>query len=883
MFVKEIRTRVAILAFFCLCAMAVAANAGDGQHLYCTDVTDSSVVFYISSSSGDLDSTVAVQAMIYSEISVQGIHMDIVWDSTELIFGSLDFDPWEENHPGVGQTDYILENAGRVKLQITNVGGLTFTPDPEPIANLWLKLDCFASGTASAISYKGRCTEGVHISDPEDFEYGPQIVAGGVTMNAISHTLDPQDAYSTINDTFEVPVTISCPWIADNGFGSCWEFTKDSLTFVDVKGGPLIMYNNPSYDSSVPGKLYIYYGGAVYTTSTPDTAFYIRFQNVMHRNYTEASVSRISDTLKICTGSNSALYSIITDTSTATPTTYYEATIKFKQSSGYKNTNNVQFPVELSNNFWVQIKDYPNASWFKIDNTQWTLITWSGHDKANPDWAWVLAPGSDDFQFKNDPDESESNIDPTPSPASFHNVSIQKVNTGSEVGWQVANILPDTTKLKDVNAEITIYSNGWVYADSGIALVPDSFQVKSSPPGGCPFVYAWNGAEFEEDNTILAASEIYPGEPVTDYYLLSKPLVSTGDRYRLQIREFENEVSYIDQMKLVAVEHSAETKVAVTPSGEIFAYNKQLAPAACVDHNGVDQLSKVGHKDGVYFISEQPGHLILTYNRRSIGPNVLYDPPPVGTDAGGPGPPPGQKRADKVSNLTVEIEDMYGEWHKLGNVPPRFHPERSFCILQTGDLELADRFQVKLSWDQYYSADELKYYIQSREQPISVWRSPVSAVSSHTGEVCQQLLKDDGEYATVTPGQTLEVSFRAASYSEPGMVRDFVLQTIGYYTSLKKPSVAPTSFVLLNNYPNPFNASTIINYALPQASDVKLEIFNVLGQRIRILVNEHQTAGYKRQAWDGKDDKGQDVSSGIYFYRLQTQDFSDSRKMVLMR
>lgn len=57
--------------------------------------------------------------------------------------------------------------------------------------------------------------------------------------------------------------------------------------------------------------------------------------------------------------------------------------------------------------------------------------------------------------------------------------------------------------------------------------------------GGCPFLFAWNGAEFEEDNTILAACEINPEVTVTDYYMLSRTLVPTNKEYRLQIREFE--------------------------------------------------------------------------------------------------------------------------------------------------------------------------------------------------------------------------------------------------------------------------------------------------------------------------------------------------------
>jgi len=96
-------------------------------------------------------------------------------------------------------------------------------------------------------------------------------------------------------------------------------------------------------------------------------------------------------------------------------------------------------------------------------------------------------------------------------------------------------------------------------------------------------------------------------------------------------------------------------------------------------------------------------------------------------------------------------------------------------------------------------------------------------------------------------------------------------------------SQRPTEFGLRQNYPNPFNPVTTIQYALPKASDVKIEIYNILGQRVRMLVNEHQDPGYKMVHWDGKDDRGVEVSSGIYLYRIQAGDFEKCKKMTLLK
>lgn len=93
----------------------------------------------------------------------------------------------------------------------------------------------------------------------------------------------------------------------------------------------------------------------------------------------------------------------------------------------------------------------------------------------------------------------------------------------------------------------------------------------------------------------------------------------------------------------------------------------------------------------------------------------------------------------------------------------------------------------------------------------------------------------------------------------------------------------PTSYSLDQNYPNPFNPSTGINFALPVASRVRLDIYNVLGQRVTTLVDEHLPAGNHTVTWEGTNADGALVSSGVYFYRITAEDFAAAKKMMLLK
>ncbi|MCC6964048.1 MAG: T9SS type A sorting domain-containing protein [candidate division Zixibacteria bacterium] len=102
-------------------------------------------------------------------------------------------------------------------------------------------------------------------------------------------------------------------------------------------------------------------------------------------------------------------------------------------------------------------------------------------------------------------------------------------------------------------------------------------------------------------------------------------------------------------------------------------------------------------------------------------------------------------------------------------------------------------------------------------------------------------------------------------------------------SSAKVERVLPTEFALKQNRPNPFNPSTEISFSLPKPAEVTLVIYNVLGENVVTLAEGLRAAGTHAVMWDGRDNSGSAVASGVYFYRLDAGEFCATRKMLLLK
>jgi hypothetical protein len=192
--------------------------------------------------------------------------------------------------------------------------------------------------------------------------------------------------------------------------------------------------------------------------------------------------------------------------------------------------------------------------------------------------------------------------------------------------------------------------------------------------------------------------------------------------------------------------------------------------------------------------------------------------------------------------------------------------------------------------------------LNSPENDVSSLRLPVHMDWSVAGDHLYQLKVDD-TITLVSP--VIETQLAVSNYTITSLdtnksyywavrthnscgwgtwssVRKF---TIGIATAVEEVAAGhyPAQFVLSQNYPNPFNPSTAIEFTLPRSGQVTLEVYDIVGRKVRTLVSEAVTAGTKRVIWDGCNSDGAAVASGVYFYRITASDFSETRKMLLLK
>ncbi|UCE67062.1 MAG: T9SS type A sorting domain-containing protein, partial [Candidatus Zixiibacteriota bacterium] len=184
-------------------------------------------------------------------------------------------------------------------------------------------------------------------------------------------------------------------------------------------------------------------------------------------------------------------------------------------------------------------------------------------------------------------------------------------------------------------------------------------------------------------------------------------------------------------------------------------------------------------------------------------------------------------------------------------------------------------------WGNNPNSDYFKTYVSSNNGASWVTAEVIGPVTEYGWTERELLLRD-----FITPSNRVEVRFEASDLGGNSIVEAgidaFKVERIECEPTSVTDEVdavdLPKEFALLGSYPNPFNSMVTVKYALPEATHVTLEIFDLLGRKIETVVNNFQPAGYRSVTWDAKD-----LSTGMYFYRISMNKFTDTKKMVLLK
>lgn len=168
----------------------------------------------------------------------------------------------------------------------------------------------------------------------------------------------------------------------------------------------------------------------------------------------------------------------------------------------------------------------------------------------------------------------------------------------------------------------------------------------------------------------------------------------------------------------------------------------------------------------------------------------------------------------------------------------------------------------------------------------------VEAMHSTNGDCIVDLLIQDTVYVKLDSSSTLNLKFEDIQEPAPNMIRDYVIYTEGRYTNIISPgqnkalniknniinNQNPLEYKLYSNYPNPFNPKTLIKYDVAKNGFVKIIIYDLLGRVVKELVNNFKSAGSYNVEFDGTY-----LASGVYIYRIESGNFADTKKMVLLK
>lgn len=405
--------------------------------------------------------------------------------------------------------------------------------------------------------------------------------------------------------------------------------------------------------------------------------------------------------------------------------------------------------------------------------------------------------------------------------------------------------------------------------------------------GGCPTLAFNNGTEKADENTLLINSLSNPDVDVTDYYL-----INTSDKYNngnieFIIHEPTEEHSWFDEIELKA---NHGEFIAVTDEGEFVNFKETKRPYKYILNNETDITDYLEAEDGKMY-SFMPGDLLRIERKKSKTQGVIQETEIMYATAIGVKPPPGEKVAAGniyVKNSKNKLPNVTGEDYGLGGF--YFRDNLSTVSKKIGNLTDDDAVEIIFN-----NITEIDYFVLTGNLK-TIKAEKLELISSQKGSenLRNSLLTKDGSYAELFPGEEIRFKYNTQQNFDKKEKIKHVLKIVGRYEKEENSELLaskgnddgisnddeelPKENKLFDNYPNPFNPTTVIKYEIKEPMHLSLRIFDSLGRLVEVLEETTKSAGRHEVKFDGRN-----LSSGFYLYQLTSDKFNFTKKMLLVK
>lgn len=431
--------------------------------------------------------------------------------------------------------------------------------------------------------------------------------------------------------------------------------------------------------------------------------------------------------------------------------------------------------------------------------------------------------------------------------------------------------------------------------------------------GGCPYIFVLgndtSGGKYFTENNILHHSEFTENanQSITDVYKLKTVPKIDSNKITIQIMETENDVNYFDQIKLFAVDHPVGSKIGITESNDIVMYypNDVSSSDLATKNFSINNIAP-------YIQYGQPSPKITGLSNDFV--NAHYDSTSQKTKLKSYKNRLKAKGFTNISDSLALIGEVGSDTYIIANNSTAKDWAGSISIYSNSDTytkpfskrvnvsdviipfsQTSDNVdKIDINFNSDYAMSYFSVVPVSYEGFTKTELSLVSAVHAVNGNILSTLSNIDNNFAIMDTTAIIDLKFGSINPPDPSMVRDYVFVVNGKYTSenssknghnlspMINNNVSPNNIIykykLNANYPNPFNPSTKINYELEKFGLTKLEVFDILGRSVKVLVNEYKQAGNYTFEFNGSN-----LPSGVYIYRLESNGFVGTKRMVLIK